>query len=227
MNLCPRRYFFSLDVQAVVGSSIERQNSHRTFNWFRRFFLSLRSSIDSKAFHDTTVNFSALSAIGIVLTKSLSRLSTWLWEIRIWIDSNILHESSNVSVQRSTCTHPHRLSTLRNQSRVSAHLSSLLINKLQIFARNLSTRFPDCKEICLDEMILQPCCWMKNLSSAWSFLMKAGIHKLCFWNAIPFRLIHERLAFTSESKNADWWRRKNERNVTVVQMIYRIELANW
>lgn len=41
-------------------------------------------------------------------------------------NSNILHENSNVSVPRSTCTHPHRLSTPRNQSRVSAHLSSFI-----------------------------------------------------------------------------------------------------
>lgn len=96
---------------------------------FRRFFsvFSLRSSIDSKAFFDRTVNFAALSAIGIVLTKSLSAFPLDFEKhsrVYLQIESNILHESSNVSVPRSTCTHPHRLSTPRNQSRVSAHLSS-------------------------------------------------------------------------------------------------------
>lgn len=145
MNLCPRRFFLSLDVQAVVGSSIERQNSHR--NWFSTIFFLFPLDHRSTQRHSLTEP----------LILQLSVQSELFWQkvsppfhltlrnihgftCKSNRTSYMRAQTSLFHARRAPIPIDYRLREIKAEF-LRIYLHSI-INKLQIFARNLSTRFP-------------------------------------------------------------------------------------
>lgn len=143
--ICARGDFFlSLDVQAVVGSSIERQNSHR--NWFSKIFsfpLDHRSTQRHSLTEPLIFQLSVQSEL--FWQKVSPPFHLTLRNVRGFTcksnrTSYMRAQTSLFHARRAPIPIDYRLREIKAES-LRIYLLSI-INKLQIFARNLSTRFP-------------------------------------------------------------------------------------